>query len=417
MLLDHDARGKLVAALSPQDFYREDNRKAFVALLHLWTENRVVEQVTALAELGKVLADPLVFYCEATEAGTGYFACEEWARRLRELTARRRLANASMTAFQLAHDLTAPLDDTLAAAQAAVLAASTDSGPAARLTHYSDALQEAYTDILQRRESGGGCSLLGLPTGLPELDLPLSGLQRGDLILLAGRPGEGKTSLGVNIACHLGHYLGEPVAFYTLEMAARAQAYKVLALLSGLDSTFIRQGKLDPSEVEKLGTLVEQATRDGQLWFYDKSGMTIDELSAQARLAVTQRGAKLVIVDYLQRLRAPGYDRRHEEVAAVTRGLKTIARDLQVPVLALSQLARIDKAHTRPPRLDDLAESGQQEREADVVILLHHDEETEGQLNLIIAKNRLGPTLTVTTRWHAPTQRVTGIVGWENRGS
>jgi len=296
-------------------------------------------------------------------------------------------------------------------------------------------LAELLHQELERIEANEGRGITGIATGFADLDETLSGLQPGEMLVLAARPSMGKTALALNLAEQIalggklpaevrGEFEGVPVGFFSLEMSKSAVVQRLICAHAGLDSQRLRSGLLGASEMRQAMEACETLA-DAPLYIDDMPGLTVMQLRARARRMVAQHGVKVIFVDYLQLLTAPGASResRQVEVSAISRGIKALARELDVPVVCLSQLNRNPESRDgrgHRPRMSDLRESGSIEQDADVVSLLHRedyyhrgepewDPESDqfdernldkiGTAELIIAKQRNGPTGTVKFTW------------------
>jgi replicative DNA helicase len=275
------------------------------------------------------------------------------------------------------------------------------------VTHISDAMVEAYTALAQRQASGQ--TLLGYATGFPELDRALSGFARGDLIVLAARPGMGKTALANGLKIGIAESTGKHVLSLELEMTREQLSHRVLSSESGVPLSRIRSAQLDARELALLASVADDVSRL-PFSFIVRRGTRISELRAEARRQTRLHGPLgLIVVDYLQIVRAESRSsNRERDVADISEALKALAGELDCPVLALSQLNRNVEARTgaeRRPRLSDLRESGAIEQDADTVLLLHREEvydrhtEDKGIAEVIIAKQRSGRIGTVRLRW------------------
>lgn len=270
------------------------------------------------------------------------------------------------------------------------------------LEHIRQALLEGYTRIGEsmNRESG----LLGIPTGFKMLDKKLSGLQGSQLIIIAGRPGMGKTSFALNIAQHVAVKENIPVALFSLEMSREQLATRMLCSEALVDSQKTRSGGLTDDDFDRLSEAVN-ILGVAPVYIDDTPSITVLEILAKARRLKQEKGLGLIMIDYLQLM--TGKERREnrqQEISAMTRSLKIMAKEIDVPVLLLSQLSReSEKRETKIPMLSDLRESGSIEQDADVVIFLHrdnyYDAEAGNATRVIVAKQRSGPTGEVTLGW------------------
>ena len=265
------------------------------------------------------------------------------------------------------------------------------------------------TDFLELLASRGG-ELTGLPTGFTELDQKTGGFQPGDLIILAARPSMGKTALALNIARNAAVDHQKKVAVFSLEMTARSLVLRMLAAEARVDASTFRSGLMPP---HVFGNLMQAAGRlaDESIWIDDSSVASVLEMRAKARRLHARDQLDLVIVDYLQLARGEGrIDSREQEISSISRGLKGLAKELNIPVLALSQLNRGPEsrgAEDKRPMLSDLRESGAIEQDADVIgfiyrdVVYNRDTEFEDLAELIIAKQRNGPTGTVKMQFNS----------------
>jgi replicative DNA helicase len=262
-----------------------------------------------------------------------------------------------------------------------------------------------YDEVKARYERKG--DLLGVPTGFTDLDALLGGLQKSDLILAAGRPSSGKTSFLLNIALNAARTFGQRVAMFSLEMSKSQVVERLVAQDSGIDSQRLRTGRLTDNDwgrfIETTGRMTARAqgaTDSGPVWVDDTPALSTLQLRSKARRIHSQHGLDLIVVDYLQLMTAPGrHENRTQEVGALSRSLKALARELNVPVLVASQLSRaIEQRSDKRPLLSDLRESGSLEQDSDVVMFIHRDEmynddtDKHGTAEIIVAKHRKGPT-------------------------
>jgi replicative DNA helicase len=267
-------------------------------------------------------------------------------------------------------------------------------------------LSQFLEATVRQIEERDGDYLTGLATGYTELDDMMSGLQNGELIIIAARPSMGKTAFGLNIAENVVTQLQKPVAFFSCEMSKQQIAQRLLCSRAKVDSHRMRRGLLYDEEKSKL-LMACDVLDNTKLYIDDTAGMSILELRAKSRLLMVREKISAVFVDYLQLLSSPGAESRQQEVSQISRGLKALARELNVPVVALAQLNRgVEGREMHKPRMSDLRESGSIEQEADVILLLHREDyyretgnetsdESQGIAEVIIAKQRNGPVGTV----------------------
>lgn len=276
------------------------------------------------------------------------------------------------------------------------------------LTHIKQALLEGYMSISESMNSKTG--IIGIPTGFKQLDRMLSGLQKSQLIVVAGRPGMGKTSFAINIAQHAAVALDVPVAIFSLEMSREQLAMRMMCSEALVDSQKTRVGGLTPDDYDRLADAVEVLAK-APIYIDDSPTVTVMEMLAKSRRLKKEKDLGLVVIDYLQLM--SGKDRREnrqQEISSMTRSLKIMAKEVGVPVVLLSQLSRAsEKRDSKRPLLSDLRESGSIEQDADVVIFLHresyYNKEADNISQIIVAKQRSGPTGEVNVGWRGDQTR------------
>jgi len=264
-----------------------------------------------------------------------------------------------------------------------------------------DVLMDVFEQIEFLYNHRGGVT--GIPSGFPDLDRMTSGFQRSDLIIVAARPSVGKTAFALNIAQNVGVRARETVAIFSLEMSASQLVQRMVCAESNVDAGRLRTGRLEGDDWEKL-TMAIGALSEAEIYIDDTPGVTVADIRAKLRRLKKERGLGLVVIDYLQLIQGRGKpgENRQQEVSEISRTLKQIARELEVPVIALSQLSRgVEQRQDKRPMLSDLRESGSIEQDADIVAFLYRDDyydrETERKniIEIIIAKQRNGPVGTV----------------------
>ena len=270
----------------------------------------------------------------------------------------------------------------------------------------SSLLEQTFQQIQDRE----GNYLTGAPTGFLELDDLTSGLQPAELIIVAARPSMGKTAMGLNLAEHMAVNENMPVVFFSMEMSRQQVAQRILCSRGRIDSHRLRRGMLNEQEIRQLQMICDEL-RDAPLFIDDTPGMTVLELRAKARRLWLQHKIKAIFIDYLQLMHTPGAESRQQEIAIISRGLKALGRELNVPIVSLAQLNRGTEGRDgHRPRMSDLRESGAIEQDADVVMLLHRPSyydpnEDPNVAEVIIAKQRNGPTGTVKLHFDARSTR------------
>jgi len=281
-------------------------------------------------------------------------------------------------------------DELLDKAEAEIFALS-QRHLARTFTLVKNALAESFDRLDELHKQGSG--LRGVPTGFKDLDDSLAGMQKSNLLILASRPGVGKTSLALNIAQNLSVKYKQPVGFFSLEMSKEELVDRLLVAQADIDAWKLKTGKLDEDDFTKLSNAMGELA-EAPLFIDDTPALSILEMRTKARRLQVEAGVNLLIVDYLQLARSRQLENRVQEVSEISQGLKNLARELKIPILAISQLSRAveQRGGQKRPQLSDLRESGSIEMDADVVMFLwREDEENPENIVLDIAKHRNGP--------------------------
>jgi replicative DNA helicase len=411
ILIDDTAFDQVAPLLKPQDFYLLSHQHVFGAFEELAREARTIDAVMvqqrldARGLLGAAVPRELPF---ALSAGLGTASnVGHYAGLVSELARLRRMMLTAQMVVERGYEAGAQVKDFLEEAQQSVFNAA--QGPGLEtLRPFSEAMTQAIDrlEAVHKRVQEGLSPITGIPTGLPELDNKTLGLQPGTLAIVAARPSVGKTALALNIAGNAATRHEKKVAFFSLEMPSDQLALRLLSSEAKLDSERVAKGMLGRYDWEKLAIQSDRLAK-AQIWFDDNFVLTPVELRSKCRKLKREGGLDLVVVDYLQLMHAPSQrasQSREQEIATISRSLKALAKELHVPVLALSQLNRsVEKRKGERPMLADLRESGAIEQDADIVIFLHRPEgeKEDGAENftaevqdveLILAKHRQGPT-------------------------
>ena len=396
MMLEHNAVVAAMEKLRPGDFYREVHRTIFEAMEHLHHDNKEVDVITLPEELRRmkklddvggleyILSLPNLV---ATAANIEYHA---------NIVAEKALArNIITTCTELtseAYDGEKEPEDLLDDAERRILQIS-ESKRRGDFAPVGVVVEETLDKITKLYENKAG--IAGLPTGFRDLDRLTSGLQPSDLILVAARPSMGKTAFTLNIAQNVGVKQHKTVAFFSLEMS---QEQLVQRLLCHIDSQKLRTGQLNSDDEWTKLTDACDKLYQAPIYIDDTPGISVTEMRSKARRLKAEHGLDLIIVDYLQLMQGRSSESRQQEISEISRSLKALARELKVPLIALSQLSRsVESRQDKRPMLSDLRESGALEQDADIVSFLYredyYDKETENQhiTEIILAKHRNGP--------------------------
>ncbi len=419
MLLERESIG-LVLQIIPRDesfrFYRPDHRILFETLIDLYDENKPVDIILledALRRRGQL--DEIGgrdYLLDLVSSVTSAANSEYHARIVRDKSLLRDLIQCCTDVLHTAYGQEDPAAQILDEAEKKLFAVA-EQRIARQAVAIREPLDETLKIIEARRE--GGYS--GVPTGFKELDDTLGGFQRGDLIIIAARPSMGKTALGLSILEYIGIAEKTPAAFFSLEMSKQQIAQRMLCSHAEVEMQRLRHGVLSEKEITKL-RLVAGSMRDYPIFVDDTPGMSVMELRAKARRLKLLQDIKVLFVDYLQLMydRAAARENRQQEISSISRGLKALGRELEIPIIALAQLNRqVEERTGNRPRMSDLRESGAIEQDADVVILLHREEyywdkkkrterlsefeKIQGKAELIVDKQRNGPTGTVVLQF------------------
>jgi replicative DNA helicase len=404
MLLDREAVPKVLAHLDEKSFYKESHKYVFATMVELFNEGEPIDVVTVsnLLEQKKVLekAGGNFYIAGLVEQLPSTSNVEYYAKIVLEKAILRRLIQISSNLASDAYDSPEGVDDLLERAEREIFALS-ERKLRQGFQHIDPLLHETFERIEAFHNRQGITT--GIPTGYKRIDELTAGFQDSDLIIVAGRPSMGKTAFALSVARNVAVNQKVPVGIFSLEMANYQLALRFLSSESEVDAHLVRTGRL-PKELwsrlsEKVGKLAE-----APIFIDDNAGVTLLEIRAKARRLVTEKRAKMIIVDYLQLIRGTrSSESRQQEISEISRSLKAMAKELNIPVVAISQLSRAveTRGGDKRPQLSDLRESGAIEQDADVVLFIFrpffytHDPEDEGKAEIIIAKQRNGPTGTV----------------------
>jgi replicative DNA helicase len=409
VLIDEEVLADVSEHVTPADFYDKRHSIIFAGMMHLYEKHKPVDLLTLTDELQKKKQIETVggsaYLSELTNYVPTAAHAETYAEMVSQKAVRRRLIKASAEISELGFDEETTTQELLEKAEAELFSVSDQS-----LKQDLISLESILTDSFDRLEElhRNKGSLRGVRTGYRDLDNMTAGLQRSDLIILAARPAMGKTTLVTNLAYNVATIAKQPVLFFSLEMSKEQLVDRMLADASGVDAWNIRTGNLSDEDFGKLSEAMGEMA-EAPIYIDDTPGLSVLEMRTKARRAAHEHPLGLIIVDYLQLMQASGRGdgNRVQEVSEISRGLKLIARELNVPVIALSQLSRsVESRSPQIPQLADLRESGSIEQDADIVMFIYREAyynpetERENVTDLIIAKHRNGPTGKVELYFH-----------------
>ncbi|MGZ6004558.1 MAG: replicative DNA helicase [Candidatus Saccharimonadales bacterium] len=403
LLIDTDAIVKIADSVSPRDFFDKKHERIYEGILQLYENHSAVDVLTLADQLknnGHLdnIGGPS-YLTELTNFVPTAAHVEQYADIVAQKALRRRLITASREIVDLGLDESKQLRELIEEAETRLFEVSQQHikqdiiSLEAILAESFDRLDDLHKDKQKIR---------GIPTGFKDIDNLLAGFQRSDLIILAARPSMGKTALALNFAHNVAVMANEPVLVFSLEMSKEQLVDRLLSMESGVDAWALRTGNLTDADFEKIGHAMGTLS-EAQIFIDDTPGITISDLRTKARREAHKRPLGLIIVDYLQLMsggsRFGGDGNRVQEISEISRGLKGVARELNVPVLALSQLSRsVESRSPQIPQLADLRESGSIEQDADIVAFIYREEyynpETDRKklTDVLIKKHRNGPT-------------------------
>lgn len=408
MLRDNTAINDVQPILRAENFYFDAHQKIFQAISDIYNDGHPVDLVILAERLRqqKQLADvgEESYLADLWDAAPTAANAEYYARIVREKAITRNLIHASTEILRDAYDQGMPAEEMLGAAERKILDIA-EKGVASNTSTITEALHEAYTRIDQRMGRTDPNAISGIPTGFVDLDALTAGFQNNELIILAARPSVGKTAFSLNIVRHVIVEEHQPVFFVSLEQSRIELAERLLAAQARVDSHKLRKGHLSAEDIGKLHAAGD-VLRNAKLFIDDTPGQGMLRIAANARRLQLKHHIRLVVIDYLQLIDPENRkDPRQEQVAQISRRLKFLARELEIPVIALAQVNRsAEDRQDHRPRLADLRESGSIEQDADTCLMLHRPGRFDGGMEdniieVIVAKQRNGPTGEVTLTW------------------
>lgn len=402
LLIDKDAVVVVADVLIPDHFYKDSHRFIYAAMVDLYEDREPIDLLTLSEKLKKMKKLKAVggssYLTKLTEEVPSASNVRQYAGFIKDSHTKRQLISVSASLGEMAFDEGQKVDEILDEAEQKIFGIS-QTNLKQSFVHVKEALADSFDRLDELHKSAGG--MRGVPTGFAELDNTLAGLQPSNLVILAARPGMGKTALALNVAQHLTVKESMPVGFFSLEMSKEELIDRLLVSQADIDAWKLKTGRLGEEEYGRLSDAMG-VLADSPLYIDDTPGASLLEMRTKARRLMSENGLRLIVVDYLTLIQ-PGrrMDNRVQEVAEISQGLKNLARELKIPVLVLSQLNRaVEHRGGNQPQLADLRESGAIEQDADVVMFLYR-EETEDVTNmkLNVAKHRNGPLRTIDLKF------------------
>jgi len=411
ILVSPSCMNKVVETITPDSFYKPAHRYVYEAMLQLYNSEDKIDIVSVSDVLnvnqklelvgGRAFINDLS-YKTITTANVEYYA-----RMVQEKALKRSLINAGSDIVSTGYDLS-PVEESLELAQKLIYDV-TSLKTSKSLSPIKDLVYDTYAKIEERYNNKG--SFTGVETKFYDLDVITNGLQKSDLIILAARPAMGKTAFALNIAQNVALRSNVPVAIFSLEMSKEQLVQRLLCSEAEVDTQRLKTGNMQAKDWEKLAVAMNSFS-EAPIYIDDTAGCTITDLRAKCRrLAMAEKNLGLIVIDYLQLIEGTGREDRMQQISSISRGLKILAKELNVPIIALSQLSRAVEGRTdKRPMLSDLRESGSIEQDADIVMFIYRDEyyksanededaaekaANKGEAEIIIAKHRNGPVGTV----------------------
>ena len=408
MLTDKDAVISAIEVLKEEDFYREDNKAIYEAILNLYNRSEPIDIITVKSELesmGKFeQVGGLEYLAELPEKVPTTANSMKYIKIVEEKSTLRKLIKTANEIIELGYDPTEDVDDIMEGAEKKifnVMQNKNQKGYAAM----KDILVDSFTQLeeLYNRKQ----HITGVPTGFADLDYKTAGLHSSDLVLVAARPAMGKSAFALNIATNAAIRAKVPVVIFSLEMSKEQMVNRILCSEAMVDSNKVRTGRLEEDDWSKLAEAIGPLS-EAEIYIDDTPGISVMEIRAKCRKLKLEKNIGMVVIDYLQLVQGSNKRNgsREQEISEISRSLKILAKEIGVPVIALSQLSRaVEQRPDHRPMLSDLRESGAIEQDADIVMFLYRDDyynqdsEKKGIAEVIIAKHRGGSTGTVELLW------------------
>ncbi len=408
MLTDRDAVSSAIEVLKPEDFYREDNKAIYDAILNLYNQSQPIDIITLKSELSSIgkldSVGGLEYIASLPEKVPTTSNVEQYIKIVEEKSVLRNLIKTANELITLGYDPTQDVETIMDGAEKKIFEVMQKRNQKG-YSSIKDVLVDTFTQLEQLYNQKQ--HITGVPTGFADLDFKTAGLHNSDLILIAARPAMGKSAFALNIATNAAVRANVPVVIFSLEMSKEQMVNRILCSEAMVDSNKVRTGTIDDDEWAKLASASGQLS-ESNIFIDDTPGISIMEIRAKCRKLKLEKNIGLVVIDYLQLVQGSGKrsSSREQEIAEISRSLKILAKEINVPVIALSQLSRApEQRPDHRPMLADLRESGSIEQDADIVMFLYRDDyynedsEKKNIAEVILAKHRSGSTGTVELLW------------------
>ncbi len=403
VLLDPEAIIKISDFLKPEDFYDPTYRTIFNAIFELYNNHEAIDFITVSNKLADNKAIQQVggsaFLAELASSVPTSSHIYQYGQIVKAKALHRSIIDAGRRIVGLGYEVDTPVPELLDAVERTIFQI-TNVFMKDKFVHIKDILDERYEKFAELHASEDSGGVKGVPTGFQALDFKLSGFQPSDLVILAARPSMGKTALALNIAVNAAVRHRKTVGIFSLEMSKEQLVDRLFASMLGVDSWKLQRGKLDDSDFQNMGPIMDDLAK-ANIFVDDSSASSLTEFRTKARRLQMEHGLDMIVIDYLQLMstgNASYAGNRVQEISEISRSVKQIARELRIPILALSQLSRaVESRPDKQPQLSDLRESGSIEQDADVVMMMYRDEyynedtDRPGICDIFIKKHRNGP--------------------------
>ena len=412
LLIDRDAIIRVAAFLKPEDFYHHANGTIYRAVFDLYNRREPTDFITLSDELGRReqldAVGGLAYLSSLLNAVPTAVHVEYYGRIVERTATLRRLIDAGAKIVAIGYQDGVETEDALDSAEKAIFDVS-QKRQTKDFVSIAEVLDRFFDQIDLLQQNRG--ALVGVATGFSDMDALTGGLQKSDLIILAARPSMGKTSMALGMAYGAAVSHGHSVGIFSMEMSADQLVQRLLSMETGVDSHRLRLGQIDDGEWDRISRAFGRLA-EAKIYIDDQAGASVMDVRSKARRLQAEHGLDLVVVDYLQLMSGRRSENRVQEISEISRGLKGLARELNVPVVALSQLSRaVESRADHRPMLSDLRESGSIEQDADIVMFIYRedkyeeDSEKKGIAEIIVAKHRNGPVGSVNLRFFDRTAR------------
>jgi replicative DNA helicase len=406
MLIERIAIAQAAEALKIEDFYREPHKVLFGAIVELYQKDIPVDMINLIDHLRSSekleAAGGITYVTEVSSSVVSTANIGSHIKLIQQKSMLRKLIRASTEIIEDSYNKQNDVPSVMDSAEKRIFDIA-ERRSTSDFEHMSTVLERGFTEIERLFNNKG--EITGVTSGFPELDSKTSGFQKGDMILVAARPSMGKTTFALNLAENAALRAGKSVAIFSLEMPKEQLAYKLLCSEANVDMLKLRTGNLEDSDWENIAR-ASGPLASAKIFIDDTAGTTVMEMRSKCRRLKIEHGIDLIVIDYLQLMAGSNTESRQQEVSEISRSIKALAKEMQCPIIALSQLSRAPEQRAdHRPMLSDLRESGSIEQDADIVMFLYRDEyydkETEDKniAECIIAKQRNGPTGTVKLAW------------------